>query len=124
MGRRAAALSLCALLLPAILWAAPRGSEPRHDPAQVPALPSHIRRVEPAMVGIHVEVPRDRPSVVTLGAERWGSGVIFDDKAGYALTVSYVLLDAASIEVSLRDGRKVPATLVGLDLLPNVRQVR
>ena len=67
-------------------------------------------------MGIHVEVPKDRPSVLTLGPERWGSGVIFDADAGYALTVSYVLLDADRIEVSLRDGRKVLATLVGLDL--------
>jgi S1-C subfamily serine protease len=57
----------------------------------------------------------DRPSVLTLGPERWGSGVIFDP-AGYALTVSYVLLDAGSIEVRLQDGRTVPGKLVGLDL--------
>jgi len=67
------------------------------------------------VVGIKVQVPRDRPSVLTLGPERWGSGVIFDP-VGYALTVSYVLLDAGSIEVSLRDGRTVPGKLVGLDL--------
>jgi len=60
-------------------------------------------------------VPPDRPSAATLGTERSGSGVIFD-QAGYALTVSYVLLDAAWIDVTLRDGRKVTAKLVGLDL--------
>jgi S1-C subfamily serine protease len=53
--------------------------------------------------------------VLTLGHERWGGGVIFD-ASGYAVTVSYVLLDAALIQVSLRDGRVVPAKLVGLDL--------
>ncbi len=113
------ALLLIAALIaprPAILAAAPRDSGVRPDPSQLSALPSYVRRVEPAVVGIRVEVPRDRPSVVTLGPERWGSGVIFDAAGGYALTVSYVLLDAELIEVRLRDGRKIPAKLVGLDL--------
>ena len=104
------------LALPAIPTAAPRQSEQRPDPKQVSALPSYVRRVEPAVIGIKVEIPRDRPSAPTLGAERWGSGVIFDGTQGYALTVSYVLLDAEIIEVTLRDGRKVPGKLVGLDL--------
>lgn len=67
------------------------------------------------MVGIRVRVPLDRPSVLTLGSERWGSGVIFDP-AGYVLTVSYVLLEAEVIQVALRDGRIVPGKLVALDL--------
>ena len=101
----------------------PRCSSPRRDAERRPGrtrprsprCPSHIARVEPAVVGIRVEVPADRPSAATLGTERWGSGVIFEPP-GYVLTVSYVLLDAARIEVTLRDGRKVPAELVGLDL--------
>ena len=111
---RWAAVALLALAVPAA--AAPRDATPRLDPRQVSPLASHIRRVEPAVVGIRVDVPRDRPSAATLGVERWGSGVIFDANQGYLLTVSYVLLDASRIEVSLRDGRKVPARLVGLDL--------
>ncbi|MBI3028308.1 MAG: serine protease [Candidatus Rokubacteria bacterium] len=103
------------LALPLALGAAPRGTEQKPDPKTAPAAPSYVQRVEPAVVGIRVQVPRNRPSVLTLGPERWGSGVIFDP-AGYALTVSYVLLDAGRIEVSLRDGRTVPAKLVGLDL--------
>ena len=82
-----------------------------------------MQRVEPAIVGLQVEVPRDRPSALTLGAERWGSGVIFD-AAGHVLTVSYVVLDAERIEVTLRDGRKVPARLVGLDLEVGVGVVK
>ena len=117
--RRRVALALLvwsSVALPAVLPAAPKDSAPRPDAGRVSALPSYVRAVEPAAVGIHVEIPRDRPSVANLGAERWGSGVIFDAGAGYALTVSYILLDAERIEVSLRDGRKVPAKLVGLDL--------
>src|ERR1700675_2537921 len=111
--RRSALLAAALLLaLPALLVAAPKGDAPRPDPSSVSALPSYIERVAPSIVGIHVEVPPGRPSVATLGAERWGSGVIFD-QAGYALTVSYVVLDAAWIDVTLRDGRKVPAKLVG-----------
>jgi S1-C subfamily serine protease len=115
MRRSVPAAAILFLALPALLGAAPNGGAPRPDPSRVPALPSHIERVAPAIVGIRVEVPPDRPSVATLGAERWGSGVVFD-QAGYALTVSYVLLDAAWIHVTLRSGRKVPARLVGLDL--------
>ena len=113
--KRTVILLVLAVVLPAFLWAAPRGSVERPDPSQAPTFPSYVQKVEPTVVGIKVQVPRDRPSVLTLGPERWGSGVIFDPN-GYVLTVSYVLLDADRIEVSLRDGRKLPARLVGLDL--------
>src|SRR4029077_2667614 len=102
-------------LLP-IASAAPRDVDRRLEPSRVSPLPSQVRRVEPAVVGIRVEVEPDRPSAATLGAERAGSGVIFDAEQGYVLTVSYLLLDAERIQVSLRDGRKVPARLTGLDL--------
>ena len=108
--------SLCALLLlPAGLLAAPKGSERRPEPSGLPGLPASAQAVAPAVVGLRVQVPRDRPSAATLGAERSGSAVIFD-AAGFAVTVSYLLLDAERIEVTLRDGRTVPARLVGLDL--------
>jgi len=113
----AAALALgLSILTPLLLTGAPRDSAPRREPGQISPLPSYVSRVEPAVVGLRVTVPRDRPSVATLGPERWGSGVIFDGTAGYVLTVSYVLLDAERIEVTMRSGGTVPATLVGLDL--------
>ncbi|HEY4911193.1 MAG TPA: S1C family serine protease, partial [Methylomirabilota bacterium] len=114
--RRAASIAAALLLaLPALLAAAPQSGAPRLDPKRVSAFPSHIKHVAPAIIGIHVEVPPDRPSAATLGAERWGSGVLFD-AAGFAVTVSYVLIDAARVDVVLRDGRKVEATVAGLDL--------
>jgi S1-C subfamily serine protease len=111
-------LALLLLLLGPVVPApaAPRGGVERPDPRQLSPLPSYLSRVEPAIIGIRVEVPRDRPSAHTLGSERWGSGVIVDGAGGYALTVSYILLDAERIEVALRDGRRVPGRLVGLDL--------
>lgn len=105
------------------ILAAPRDSQPRLDPRQLSALPSYVQRVESSIVGLAVEVPPDRPSAATLGTERWGSGVIFD-ASGHVLTVSYVLLDASRIEATLRDGRKVPARLVGLDLEVGVGVVK
>jgi S1-C subfamily serine protease len=106
---------LVALALPALVLAAPPGAGRRPDTPAPPPVPEYLQRVMPAVVGIRVEVPGDRPSAQTLGRERWGSGVIFDP-AGHILTVSYVLLDAERIEVVFRDGRRVPARLVGLDL--------
>jgi S1-C subfamily serine protease len=127
-GQVASFVQIAVLLLAIALWpsigtAAPREGQPRLDPRQLSALPSYFQRVEPAIVGLSVEVPRDRPSALTLGAERWGSGVIFD-AAGHVLTVSYVVLDAQRIEATLRDGRKVPARLVGLDLEVGVGVVK
>jgi hypothetical protein len=61
-----------------ITAAAPRDVDRRLEPSRVSPLPSQVRRVEPAVVGIRVEVEPDRPSAATLGTERAGSGVIFD----------------------------------------------
>lgn len=106
---------LLMLSVPRGVWAVPKEPDPKPNLLRPPSPPSYVQRVQPAVVGIKVRVPLDRPSVLTLGPERWGSGVIFDP-AGYGLTVSYVLLDAEIIQVTLRDGRVVPAKLVGLDL--------
>ncbi len=105
---------LIILGIPAGAWPVPQEGEPKLLPPAPRAQPAHVRRVEPAVIGIRTEIPPDRPSVRTLGAERWGSGVLFDP-AGYAVTVSYVVTDAEIIQVSLRDGRTVPAKLVGID---------
>src|SRR5262245_2126422 len=126
-GRRLPASVLLAMLSLAFLsgaaGGAPREGQARPDPRQLSALPSYAQRVEPAIVGLAIEVPPDRPSALTLGTERWGSGVIFDP-AGYVLTVSYVVLDAEMIEAKLRDGRRVGARLVGVDLEVGVGVVK
>ena len=80
-----------------------------------PQIPASWQRVLPAVVSIRAHVPSSSPSVLTLGPLRGGSGVIIDP-AGYIVTVGYILVDADFIEVSLPDGRSLPATLVGLDL--------
>ncbi|MBI4245716.1 MAG: serine protease [Candidatus Rokubacteria bacterium] len=115
MGRRLSAAVVVLALVPALGGAAPVVKEPRIHPGTVPAEPSYVRRVEPALVGLQVRADEHAPSSARLGSRRFGSGVIFDAR-GYAVTVSYVLMDAVGIEARLRDGRRVPARLVGLDL--------
>src|SRR4051794_38186382 len=67
---------------------------------------------------------RVSPSVVHLNATRpgrgggegrgSGSGFVFTSN-GYILTNSHVVHDAARVEVTLGDGRRLPAALIGDD---------
>ncbi|HEX9819766.1 MAG TPA: S1C family serine protease [Methylomirabilota bacterium] len=110
------AILLAALLVPVSLaLARPAVREPRIHPNSLPSLPSYVQRVEPALIGLHVRAAEDTPSSARLGARRFGTGIVFDAR-GYAVTASYVVLDALRIEARLRDGRTVPARLAGLDL--------
>ncbi|HEY7649145.1 MAG TPA: S1C family serine protease [Methylomirabilota bacterium] len=103
--------------------AAPPPHDLRPHPSSIPAEPSFVKRVEPAIVGIRVRADESAFSSARLGSRRFASGVIFDTR-GYALTVSYVLLDAMEIEVLTRDGRTVAGQLAGLDLETGLGIVR
>jgi serine protease Do len=104
------------LLVPAIVPGAPTSVPDRRlNPGEVSALPSFVRRVEPAIVGLRVRNAESAASSARLGSRRFGSAVIFDSR-GYALTVSYLLLDAVELEARGRDGRAVTAQVVGFDL--------
>jgi S1-C subfamily serine protease len=104
------------LLIPAVVPGAPTSApERRLDPKNVSALPSFVKRVEPSIVGLRVRNSETATSSARLGSRRFGSAVIFDAR-GYALTVSYLLLDALEVEARGRDGRAVTAQVVGFDL--------
>jgi S1-C subfamily serine protease len=103
--------------------ARPSERSARPHPRDMPAVPSYVQRVEAALVGLHVQAAEDRPSSARLGARRFGTGIVFDAR-GYAVTVSYLVLDAVRIEAHARDGRLVPARLVGLDLDTGLAVVR
>jgi len=119
---RVAPLLLLAVV-PGLLAAAPRIPKPRLDPRELSAVPSQVRRVEPALVGLRVRAREDSLSARRLGVERTGTAVVFDPR-GYAVTVSYLLLDAVQIEARLRGGRVVAARLVALDLDSGLGVVR
>jgi S1-C subfamily serine protease len=115
--KRAVTLTLATLLLiPAVAPGAPISAPERPlNPADISALPSFVQRVEPAIVGLRVRSAENAASSARLGSRRFGSAVIFDAR-GYALTVSYLLLDAVELEARGRNGRAVPARVVGFDL--------
>jgi len=120
---RLVAALLALLVVPVLALAVPSVREPRPKPDDLPAIPSYVQRVAPALVGLHVRADEKRPSSARLGARRFATGIVFDSK-GYVVTVSYVVLDALRIEAHFQDGRSVPATLVGLDLDTGLAVVR
>jgi S1-C subfamily serine protease len=109
-----ALLIVLGAIAPVLAVAVPSVREPRHDPRRISELPTFVQRVQGAVVGLRVRAAEDSPSAATLGTQRFATGVIFD-RRGFAVTVSYVLLDAASIEARTRDDRAIPAQLVGID---------
>lgn len=72
-------------------------------------------RVSPAVVNIEVYHARRRPGAINAQEARGnGSGFVITPD-GYILTNSHVVHGADRIEVSLADGRKVQAELIGDD---------
>ena len=57
-------------------------------------------------------------------AQSLGSGVIVDAKEGYIITNNHVIESADEILVTLRDGRELPASLIGRDPQADVALIR
>ena len=87
------------------------------------------KRVSPSVVHIKVHsVSRDRigdgvPYLRQHESEGQGSGVIMDSD-GYIVTNYHVLRNAVGIEVSLSDGRKVEAQVIGADSLTDIALIK
>jgi len=73
-----------------------------------------IHSILPATVDLRVSIPEDHPSARNLGTERSGSGTLVD-RAGYILTVHYVVAGAKSIVVTTADGEPYPGELAADD---------
>ena len=110
-----ALLLFLAVVAPVLAMAVPALREQRNDPRFASELPSFVERVHTAVVGLRVRAAEDGPSAATLGTQRFATAVIFD-RRGFAVTVSYALLDAVSIEARPRGAQTVAARLVGIDL--------
>ena len=107
------------------VWAAAPSAPapPRPEPGAAASTPAAVSRVSPAVVGLRSYVPEDRPSVATLGDERAGSATIIEPD-GLAVTVGYLVLEAARIDVTLADGRRVTARVVGHDFESGLALIR
>lgn len=83
--------------------------------------------VGPSVVHIDVQRPRDPidkklAAMLPRGGSQvadQGSGVIVDG-SGFILTNRHVIADGEAIHVTLSDGRRVPAHVVGMDLLTDL----
>jgi S1-C subfamily serine protease len=64
--------------------------------------------------GVHAEVPSDARTAETLGRERNGSGVLIDE-SGLVVTIGYLVLEASSVDLIDRAGKRIPAEVVGYD---------
>ena len=67
-----------------------------------------------AVVGIDTQIPGNARTAGTLGTRRQGSGAVISDD-GLVLTIGYLILEAAGIELMTSDGRTVPAKFVAYD---------
>lgn len=110
----ALALALALVTTTVGAGAAPRPPMPRLDPRTAQEVSTAVARVSPAVVAVRAQVPPDRPSAATLGAERAGSGIVVDPD-GLVLTVGYLVLEATAVEVGLADGRTLAARVIGHD---------
>ncbi|HMH52368.1 MAG TPA: S1C family serine protease [Candidatus Acidoferrum sp.] len=114
MNRRLLATLILTIALPGFTFAVVRPREPRLDPRSVAEMPSYVRRIEPVLVGLRVSARKDAASSARLGTQRFATGVIVDTR-GYAVTVSYAVMDAVRIEARTRDGRATSARLTAID---------
>ncbi|MBI3637043.1 MAG: serine protease [Candidatus Rokubacteria bacterium] len=115
--------ALALLALPAAALAVGRPAAPRPDTRDLPAMPSYVQRVEPAVVALKVRADAKAPSSARLGRERFASAIVFDAR-GYAVTVSYAVIDALTIEAQTRTGQTLPARVTAIDFESGLAIVR
>ena len=122
---------LLAILGTILAGAAGAGISPVAPDGKVPTLAPLVEQVAPAVVNIAVlsrSPEQDNPMLQDPFFRRFfglpeqsrpqiaaGSGVIVDAQRGYVLTNHHVIKDAQQIAVTLRDGRRFEAKLVGSD---------
>jgi S1-C subfamily serine protease len=67
-----------------------------------------------AVVALEARVPDDAFTAGILGVERLGNGVVIGPQ-GLVLTMAYLITEAEEVTLTLNDGRRVPAHVLGID---------
>ena len=67
-----------------------------------------------AVVRLNATVPAQARTAGSLGTEREGNGIVID-RQGHILTIGYLILESARIEITTGSGKKVAARYVGYD---------
>lgn len=73
-----------------------------------------LQRAGSAVIGIEVKGLADAPTNQLLGEWRSGSGVVIGED-GLVLTIGYLLMEAAEVDLRLNSGRSIPARVVAMD---------
>lgn len=95
----------------------------------LPSLAPMLNNVMPSIVNISVQGVVNANEIIINKRKRshrrlpsrpkkfdsMGSGVIVDNKKGYIVTNAHVIKDARTINITLHDGRRIPAKLIGAD---------
>jgi len=69
---------------------------------------------ELSVVKLTVKAVPEARSAGTLGMQREGTGVVIDS-SGLVLTIGHLITEADTVELSVADGRKFPASVIGFD---------
>jgi S1-C subfamily serine protease len=106
-----AGLLLSAALPAPVHAATSAGVEDRHA---LEARSRALTRASQALVGLQARAVAGARSARTLGAVREGSGVVIGAD-GLVLTIGYLVLEAERVDLTLDDGRRLPARVLLFD---------
>lgn len=78
------------------------------------AYPFDLDRALSSVVALEAQVPADAFTARILGTERLGNGVVISEN-GLVLTMAYLITEASQVVLTLNDGRRVEAHVLGFD---------
>lgn len=84
--------------------------------------PQTVARLMQSVVAVQARTDEDASTVRTLGQRRQGSGVVI--APDLVLTIGYLLIEAQSVDLIDRQGRRVPAQVKAVDTVSGFGLVR